>query len=121
MKFEKIKLEPGSVVVFLGTMNAMPMMYALELRRMGCDVIYFVDVSSSNTLSRPENHFPSIGYPYPDWVVECVLPSEVFVPIFPKLFAEFYKKKIREITEKPVACFVLSGLFSSIFLIFLPA
>ena len=113
MKFEKIKLEPGSVVVFLGTMNAMPMMYALELRRMGCDVIYFVDVSSSNTLSRPENHFPSIGYPYPDWVVECVLPSEVFVPIFPKLFAEFYKKKIREITEKPVACFVLSGLFSS--------
>ena len=113
MMLEKIKLDAGSVVVFLGTMNAMPMMYALELKKRGCEVIYFVDVSRVNTLSRPENHFPSITYPYPHWIIECILPSEVLVPLFPKIFALFYKKWVERITGKEATCFILSGLFSS--------
>lgn len=112
--FEKIKLDPDSVIVFLGTMNAMPMMYALELKKSGYEVIYFVDVPRINTLSRPENHFPSITYPYPQWIIECILPSEVLVPLFPKLFALFYKKWAELITGKKATCFILSGLFSSI-------
>lgn len=111
--FEKIKLDTGSVIVFLGTMNAMPMMYAIELKKRGYEVIYFVDVSQANTLSRPENHFPSITYPYPAWIVECVQPSEVLVPLFPKAFAAFYKKKIQQITQKEPVCFILSGLYAS--------
>lgn len=112
--FEKIKLDSGSVVVFLGTMNAMPMMYALELKKRGYEVIYFVDISRSNTLSRPENHFPSISYPYPYWIIECILPSEILVPLFPKIFALFYKKWVERITGKKATCFILSGLFASI-------
>jgi hypothetical protein len=64
-----IDLDAPGVIIFFGTMNAMPMMYAHELRNLGQDVIYFVDVPEKNTLCRPENHFPSISYPYPDWVV----------------------------------------------------
>jgi glycosyltransferase involved in cell wall biosynthesis len=56
--------------VFVGSMNAMPMGYALCLRELGWNVTYFVDVPREDSLSRPESKFPSIGYPYPSWVIE---------------------------------------------------
>jgi len=80
-----IDLDAPGVIVFFGTMNAMPMMYAHELKKMAQDVIYFVDVPEKNALCRPENHFPDISYPYPDWVVEFVLPTPFIANIFPKL------------------------------------
>lgn len=111
---EKIRLSKDKLIVFMGTMNAMPMMYALELKKLGYDVIYFVDVSEKVILSRPENHFPEIGYPYPSWIIELILPSQIILPFFPRLFAVIYQKRIRKITKKEVGCFVLNGYFCSL-------
>lgn len=102
-----------SVIVFLGTMNAMPMMYAMELKKLGYNVLYFVEVSQKDTLSRPENHFPGISYPYPSWIIELVLPSGIFVPLFPRLFASLYSYIIKQKTGRQASCFVLNGLYSS--------
>ena len=110
---EKIKLSKDKVIVFMGSMNAMPMMYALELKNLGYEVIYFVDVPKKNTLSRPENHFPSINYPYPLWIVEFTLLSQLFLPLFPRLFSALYRRQIRKLTTKNIGCFVLNGFFSS--------
>jgi len=111
---EKIKLNKDKAIVFLGSMNSMPMMYALELRNLGYEVIYFVDVSRKDALSRPECHFPDIDYPYPSWIVEFILPSQLLLPLFPNLFAALYQRRIKRITKKAVGCFVLNGFFSSL-------
>lgn len=111
---DKIKLNKEGVVVFMGTMNAMPMMYALELKKLGYDVLYFVDVAAEDTLSRPENHYPGIHYPYPDWIVEQILPTQIFLPIFPKVFAALYQYKIKKLTQKKVSCFVLGSFFTAL-------
>jgi glycosyltransferase involved in cell wall biosynthesis len=56
---------------FIGSMNAMPMAYALKFRRDGHDVRYVVETERQNHLMRPEHQYPSeISYPYPSWVVE---------------------------------------------------
>ena len=70
--------------VFLGNMNAMPMAYALDLRERGWDVTYFVDSRATDKLPRPELKFPSIGYPYPSWIVErpCAVLSAAISPRF---------------------------------------
>lgn len=109
-----INLKKDEVIVFLGGMNAMPMVYAVELRRLGYEVIYFVDVPSKNLLSRPENHFPEISYPYPDWVVEMILPSQIFLPLIPRFFVMLYMRKIKKMTGKKISCFMLNGFFSSL-------
>jgi glycosyltransferase involved in cell wall biosynthesis len=111
---EKISLHKGDSVVFLGSMNAMPMMYAMELKNYGCEVLYFVDSPMENRLSRPENHFPNISYPYPSWIVERVILSQILLLMFPRLFAKFYMWKISRLTDKKIACFVLNGFFSAL-------
>ena len=45
-----IPLSRDKCIVFMGGMNAMPMMYALELRHAGYDVLYLVDVPRHDTL-----------------------------------------------------------------------
>lgn len=56
---------------FIGSVNAMPMGYALKFIRDGFDVKYVVDAPRENLLNRPEHHFPrQIPYPYPSWVRE---------------------------------------------------
>jgi glycosyltransferase involved in cell wall biosynthesis len=80
-----LDLDEDGVIVFFGTMNAMPMMYAKELIKAGQRVVYFVDVGPDDILSRPENHFPTIEYPYPEWIVECVIPSPLLISFFPGL------------------------------------
>ena len=60
----------SGLCVFLGNMNAMPMMYALELKRVGYEVRYLVDADKRNLLSRPEHQYASINYPYDDWIKE---------------------------------------------------
>ena len=111
---EKIQLSKDKVIVFMGSMNAMPMMYALELKRLGYEVIYFVDAPRKDSLSRPECHFPEISYPYPNWIVELVLPSQILLPLFPRIFAAQYQRKIRHLTNKGLACFILNGFFCSL-------
>lgn len=101
-------------VVFLGSMNAMPMMYALELKKLGVDVLYFVDVPIEDTLSRPENHFSEISYPYPSWITEINIKSQILLPLFRKKFAESLDKKIDKLTSKPVQAYILNGFFISL-------
>lgn len=111
---EKIVLNKEKVVVFMGTMNAMPMMYASELRKLGYDVIYFVDAPKKDITARPENHYPDVNYPYPPWVVEFVIPSQAMLALFPRFFVSIYKNILRHLTDKEVGCFVLNGIFASL-------
>ena len=60
---------------FIGSMNAMPMSYALKFRRDGHDVRYVVEAPRSDYLMRPEHQYPrEVGFPYPSWIFECVRP-----------------------------------------------
>ena len=93
---DKIKLVVnGGPIVFLGSMNAMPMMYALELKKKGFEVIYFVDAPVSDKLCRPENHFSDIQYPYPDWIVEVSLKTQMLLPFFRKFFSVYLDRKVK--------------------------
>mgnify|MGYP001365585535 CR=1 FL=1 len=94
MQQGKIELRKSDgPIVFIGSTNAMPMMYAIELKKLGYDVIYFVDRPSTDLLNRPENHFPSISYPYPEWIVEVNIPSQMMIPFFRKSLLKYLKKK----------------------------
>ena len=111
---KKIEIDKTHLIVFLGTMNAMPMMYAWELKKLGYRVLYFVDRPQSDTLSRPENHFPEISYPYPDWIIEFPLRTQIALPYFQKFYANKIKRIIRKICKNSVQLYVLNGLFFSI-------
>ena len=95
-----IDLEAPGAILFFGSMNNMPMMYARELRRLGQDVIYFVDVPADDTLSRPECHYSDISHPYPDWIVEFVLPSQLLANVFPRPMLRLMLRKAR--ARRPV-------------------
>lgn len=107
-------------VVFIGGMNAMPMMYALELKKQNIDVLYFVDAPASDTLSRPENHFGDINYPYPTWIVEFKIKSQIFIPFARKLFARWLKMEVKKYSSKTPQAIVFNGFFSSISPYFYP-
>lgn len=63
---------------FLGSMNAMPMTYALKFRRDGFDVRYVVEAGRDNFLMRPEYQFrQQVSYPYPDWIREIPWPNNL--------------------------------------------
>ena len=110
----KIKIDKNRLIVFLGTMNAMPMMYAWELKKRGYKVLYFVDRPQSDALSRPENHFPDISYPYPDWIIEFPLRTQIVLPYLRKFYANKIKNVIHKVCEKDVQLYVLNGLFFSL-------
>lgn len=112
---DKIKLVvDGGPIVFLGSMNAMPMMYALELKKKGYEVIYFVDAPISDKLCRPENHFSDIEYPYPDWIVEINLKTQMLLPFFRILFSVYFDGKINKRSNKKPQAYVLNGFFISL-------
>lgn len=112
---KKIKLnKDAGPIVFLGTMNAMPMMYAWELKLKGYEVIYFVDVSKSDTLSRPENHFTNIGYPYPDWIVEVTLKTQLVIPFTQRVIRKLIESRISELSSIQPQLYVLNGFFISL-------
>lgn len=91
---------------FIGNMNAMPMTYALHLREWGWDVTYYVDTPVGDKLSRPELKFPSIQYPYPDWIIERPLRSQLLAVLGPRwLLSDI----IRTLRRADVV--FLSGLF----------
>src|SRR5690606_745089 len=72
-------------ICFNGTVNAMPMMYAKLFRENNYSVKYIVDVPVDNQLSRPENHFQDIAYPYASWIKEIVIKRPSVRALFPKL------------------------------------
>jgi hypothetical protein len=111
---EKLKLNKKEIIVFMGSMNAMPMMYAIELKKIGYDVLYFVDAGKKDILHRPENHFPEIVYPYPEWIKELIQPSQIFLPLIPRIFTFLYLIRIKLYTKKKISCFILNGFFSSL-------
>lgn len=107
-----IKLKSGAgAVVFLGGVNAMPMMYALELKKQGIEVCYVVDRPASDELSRPENHFPSIDYPYPKWIIEFWLPTQIFLAFFPWWSAKLMRIILAVKGVRQPQAFVLNGFF----------
>lgn len=99
--------------IFIGSMNAMPMVYAQELRKTH-EVLYFVDSPRSNTLSRPECHYPDIHYPYPSWIVEWLIPTQALLPLFRRLFAFLILYKVNKRVKSSKKTFVLNGLFISL-------
>lgn len=92
----------------------MPMMYAMELRARGHECVYFVDASPADKLSRPENHYPDIDYPYPEWIVEHTLPSQLLLLLLPRFFAWLYTRRIRKHAGGAVTCLVLNGFFTAL-------
>lgn len=92
----------------------MPMMYALELKKQNIDVLYFVDAPISDTLSRPENHFDDITYPYPNWIIELKLKSQIFVPFARRAFASWIKTKVQKYSNKIPQAIILNGFFCSL-------
>lgn len=107
---KRLKLNKNDLIVFVGSMNAMPMMYAHILKSNGYNVVYFVDRNKHDTLCRPENHFPEISYPYPDWIIENIIYTQISVALFP----EYYARKILKQLREKVQCFVLNGFFISL-------
>jgi glycosyltransferase involved in cell wall biosynthesis len=71
---------------FIGSMNAMPMNYALKFHEEGFDVKYIVESPRDNMLMRPEYHFKSIDYPYPNWIKEIPFKKNIFRLLFNKFF-----------------------------------
>jgi glycosyltransferase involved in cell wall biosynthesis len=100
---------PGKIVVF-GTMNAMPPAYAIALRHLGQDAHAFIDVPQTDTLSRPEYHFPEIHYPYPAWLTEIILPSQLLASFFPRLTLRAMLRRAG-ISRRDIKAVVLSGQF----------
>ena len=100
-------------IAFFGTMNAMPMMYALELRKKGYDVTYIVDRPKDELLSRPEYHYPEINYPYPEWIVEIPTFPPVLYGIFPRFFSVLLKSLLKLKLGKKIDYFILNGFFIS--------
>ncbi len=111
---KKILLEEEGIILFFGTMNAMPMMYAQELRKMGQKVVYFVDVAKNDKLSRPEYHFLDVKYPYPEWIIEFFLPSQLFISLFPYFTLRLMLNSIpKNLRRKKVKAVFMGGQFIS--------
>lgn len=69
--FWALSMKSNVKIGFLGSMNSMPMTYALKFKGDGFDVRYVVESDSDNYLMRPEHQYPKLlSYPYPEWIVE---------------------------------------------------
>ncbi|MAD89998.1 MAG: hypothetical protein CMK64_09865 [Pseudoalteromonas sp.] len=108
-----LKKDAGPIV-FLGSMNAMPMMYAIELKKLGYPVLYFVDAHFDDHLNRPESHFQDISYPYPSWIKELQLSSQLFLPFAKAGFSKFIEQKVRNFSDETPQLYVLNGFFISL-------
>jgi len=86
-------------IAFVGTVNAMPMMYAKKFKAAGYDTIYVVDVSADNKLSRPEAHFPDVQYPYEKWVKELLIKRPSLKSVLPRIF---FRKIINQVSCRDV-------------------
>lgn len=83
-------------ICFIGTVNAMPMMYAKLFKENKYSVKYIVDVPVENQLSRPENHFKDISYPYPSWIKEIIIKKPSIKTLFPRFFFGSILKEVSD-------------------------
>tara|TARA_R110002072_G_scaffold242550_3_gene401315 strand:- start:2339 stop:3550 length:1212 start_codon:yes stop_codon:yes gene_type:complete len=90
-------------------MNAMPMVYARILRKIGFNVIFFVDAKRANQLCRPEFHFSDIDYPYPNWIHEFQTPSQILSGVLPKTTAKKLRRRVKEIAGEQAGAYFLNG------------
>ena len=87
-------------VGFVGSMNAMPMGYALRFIEDGFDVKYSVEAAPQDFLGRPEHHFArAIDYPYPPWIVEAHVPYTLAGHAFA---ARTYRRFIETMADRDV-------------------
>jgi len=108
----KLDLAKPGVVLFLGTMNAMPMMYARELQQAGQKVVYLVDVPPSDKLSRPEHQYADVHYPYPDWILEWRLPSQLLLSLAPALCYRLLRRRLAAVLKgQPIKAVFAGGQF----------
>ena len=68
---------------FIGNTNNYPFRLAQALRRLGHEVVFFVDRPPSELRHRPESHYTDIPYPYPDWIQEIDALSPVRIVLVP--------------------------------------
>jgi hypothetical protein len=113
---ERVNIDKDSLLVFFGTMNSMPMIYALELKKMGYKVLYFVDVPRSNNICRPEYNYPDISYPYPSWIVEVNILSSLLIPLFPRVINYYLNKHVVKFSKKEInkIYYILNGFYISL-------
>jgi glycosyltransferase involved in cell wall biosynthesis len=90
MDIKKIKIG------FIGSMNAMPMQYALKFKEEGFDVKYIVESTQDNKLMRPETYFKKIRYPYPPWIKEIPFTKTMFKLFFSKFFTRKLRKEMND-------------------------
>jgi hypothetical protein len=93
-------------IAFIGSANALGMMYALELRNIGHDVQYFVTTPYSDTLSRPECHYSEITYPYDYWIIERVVHNPLRANLLPR---RYIGDIINELDKSDLV--ILSGMY----------
>lgn len=111
---DPLKLDRHKPVVFIGCMNAMPMMYARVLKKLGYNVIFFVDAPRANDLCRPEYHFPDIEYPYPNWIHEFKTPSQILSGAIPEIVARRLKRRVKAIAGMSAGAYFMNGFNTSL-------
>jgi glycosyltransferase involved in cell wall biosynthesis len=90
MDIKKIKIG------FIGSMNAMPMQYALKFKEEGFDVKYIVESTQDNKLMRPETYFKKVSYPYPNWIKEIFFKKTMLKLFFSKFFTRELRKEMND-------------------------
>lgn len=93
-------------IAFIGSANALGMMYAIELRNIGHDVTYFVTTPPSDTLSRPECHYAEITYPYDDWIIERIVKNPLRANLLPYIYIHDIVDKLNDFD-----LVILSGMY----------
>lgn len=73
-----------------------------------------------NTLHRPECHFKnSISYPYPEWIVEFIVPSQLLIALFPKVFKFLLLKSLpTKYKNTKIKAIFYSGFYVSLINLF---
>lgn len=82
-------------VQFLGSMNAFPMMYAIEFQGRGHRISYLVDVPVTEHIHRPECHYPTVTHPYGPGMVERYFRWRPWHWIFPAIAALELRRSLR--------------------------
>jgi hypothetical protein len=56
---------------FLGNANNYPFILARALQRLGQEIVFILMGDQTCPLDRPENRYPDLGPPYPEWIVDA--------------------------------------------------
>lgn len=56
---------------FLGNANNYPLILARALQHLGHEIVFILMVDQDYRLDRPENRYPDLSPPYPEWIVDA--------------------------------------------------